>query len=133
MKSARILIVAALLMFFAAACSKYSVAANLNPDSVKPGGEGEVVIRLDAGMGWHIDPDAMVMIKLTPPEDISLEKQELFGDDRGPDNTFSTRFTVAEDAPAGPRSIGVEATFSICREDRCKLIKYKEELYLKVR
>ncbi len=133
MKYAKVPVIAFCLMFLAAACSKYSVDANLNPDSVKPGGEGEVVVRLNAGMGWKIDPDSMVMIKLTPTEEISLQKRELFGEDRGPDNTFSTRFTVEENASSGDYSVGVEAIFSICREDLCKLIKHKEDLDLKVR
>jgi len=132
-KSARILIVMALLMFFAAACSNYSVNVRLKPYSVKPGSGAEIIVHLDAGMGWKIDPNSMVMIKLTSPEDIFLEKRELFGEDRLDDNTFSTKLRVAENASAGPRTIGVEAVFSICREDRCKLVKYDKDFSLKVR
>ena len=124
-------LVPAIAVFFAA-CGDYALKANADPGTVSPGGSGRLVIKIEARGKYHMEPEGIVMILFEPPDYVTLDKKELRTEDRGDDGTFSTKFTVAKDAPKGAANIKTNVTFQLCTETQCILKEDERIISVKI-
>jgi hypothetical protein len=94
------------------------------PGKTTVGTPGKTSVTLAAKNGWHLNPDAPISVKLTPPAGVTVDKAKLGRKDLALSTPEKARFDVgfAADAP-GSKSIECETSFVICQESACKPIK----------
>lgn len=123
MKFCRIALLSALSLFLMAACNEeYSVKLSVSPKTMAVGGSGKIQIKIKACGKWHINADSPAVIKFTPPEGVTMDKDELTEADRQPENTFNAGFKVGDKAKSGPAVIKAQVFFMMCKADMCKMI-----------
>jgi len=76
--------------------------------------------------GWHLNAEAPLTLKLTPSQEITVEKPRLQRADLAASTDTTARFDVALVASKeGHGEVQAEAGFVICQETLCRPIKEK--------
>lgn len=133
MKPMRMIALLLLAAFALGACGDYTIKFSPDPPAVKPGEKGKISVNLKARGKWHINEDSIVMIKFEPPEGVVMEKSELTEKDRGPENTFTAKYTVNEKTEPGNKTVKAEVFFMICSGDLCRRIIEQHEVNLRIK
>ena len=92
---------------------------------VAAGGKGTASVTIATKGGWHMNAEAPITIKLTPPAGISVPKPQLGRGDLAQSTAESARFDipVVATTETGQKVINVETRFVICQESACKPVK----------
>jgi hypothetical protein len=83
-----------------------------------------VSVTIEGRNGWHINSEAPISLKVSPPPGVSVAKQKLGRADLVESTDTKARFDVSATlAEVGAKTISAEATFVVCQETACKPVK----------
>jgi hypothetical protein len=100
---------------------------------VAAGARGTASVTIAAKGGWHMNAEAPITVKLTPPAGISVPKPKLGRGDLAASTAESARFDIAFDAlETGQKVMNAEAHFVICQETACKQVSETVALNIEV-
>ncbi|MBN2574036.1 MAG: hypothetical protein JXP73_05670 [Deltaproteobacteria bacterium] len=119
---------AAAFLFLAApsAAASDAFAVQLTGASGTVGDKATASVTIVAKQGWHLNHEAPLTLKLTPPPGVTVDKTKLARADLALLGAREARFDVGVTlAEPGKKSIAAEAGFVLCRADACKPIKEK--------
>jgi hypothetical protein len=84
------------------------------------GAKGTFQVEILAKTGWHMNDEAPLSLKLTPPAGLSLDKTKYTRKDNLAKGNARARFDVAfTGVEAGTKTINAEASFVVCQETTC--------------
>jgi hypothetical protein len=90
------------------------------------GAKATASVTITAKQGWHLNQEAPLTLKLTPPAGVTVDKPKLGRGDLAASSESAARFDVGLTLSApGKQSIEAEAGFVLCRQDSCRPIKQK--------
>lgn len=90
------------------------------------GAKAKASVTIKAKQGWHLNHEAPLTLKLSPPPGVALDKPKLSREDLALAKETEARFDVVLTlAEPGKSVVEGEAGFVLCREDACRPIKEK--------
>lgn len=90
------------------------------------GKEATASVTIMAKRGWHLNHEAPLTLKLTPPPGVTVDKSKLTRADLALASESEARFDVGVTlSEPGRKSIDAEAGFVLCRADACRPLKEK--------
>lgn len=100
---------------------------------VATGASGTASITIATRGGWHMNAEAPITLKLSPPAGISVPKPKLGRGDLAQSTKETARFDIAFSATeTGQKVIDAETHFVICQESACKPVKETLALNIEV-
>jgi hypothetical protein len=100
---------------------------------VASGAKGTASLTIATKGGWHMNAEAPISLKLTPPAGISVPKPKLGRADLASSTAESARFDIPFSATEpGQKVINAEAHFVICQESACKPVSETLALNIEV-
>jgi hypothetical protein len=90
------------------------------------GGKASASVTIKAKKGWHLNHEAPLTLKLSPPPGVAVDKAKLGRKDLALASESEARFDVSLTlSEPGKKVVEGEAGFVLCREDACRPIKEK--------
>jgi hypothetical protein len=115
----------------ARAADTYEVQAP--PAKATVGAKAKASVTITGKNGWHVNEDAPVSVKVSPPAGVSVDKPKLTRADLAERTKDRARFDVAfTAAEPGTKTIEAEARFVMCQEQACKPVTEKISLAVEV-
>lgn len=97
------------------------------------GAKAKASVTISGKNGWHVNEEAPVTVKLTPPAGVTVEKAKLTKADLAEHSKERARFDVGfTAAEPGKKAIAGEASFVMCQEQACKPVREKITLSVDV-
>ncbi|MDX2021416.1 MAG: hypothetical protein SF187_14335 [Deltaproteobacteria bacterium] len=90
-----------------------------------------VSVTIESKNGWHLNAEAPISLKVSPPAGVTVTKPKLARADLAESTQTRARFDVsAQLAEPGPKAMAAEASFVVCQESACKPVKENVTLSL---
>jgi len=118
---------AALLLLASPAFAADGTFEITKTDTVMPTGKKAIAsVTITAKKGWHLNQEAPLTLKLSPPPGVAVDKPKLARADLAESSERAARFDVGLTMSVpGKKLIAAEAGFVLCRKDSCRPVKEK--------
>lgn len=94
------------------------------PVAAAVGAPAVVSVTIESKNGWHLNAEAPISLKISPPSGVTVAKAKLSRGDLAESTVTKARFDVSAQLSEGAsKSIPAEATFVVCQESACKPVK----------
>lgn len=129
----RYVFLGSILLPFAAgtAAAEETHIVKTTPVAAAVGTPANLSVTIESKNGWHLNAEAPIALKLSPPAGVTVAKPKLGRGDLAESTVTKARFDVsAQLGEATAKSIPAEATFVVCQESACKPVKENVTLSL---